>query len=113
MDRIKTTLRYIRRNPTLGIGLGILLFIILFTVIGSFFVDANAAYPLAAPASKPPSWEYPFGTDGQGRDLFAVAVAGTWLTIRIGLIAGIIGVAVGTALGFAAAFYGGWFDLGT
>jgi peptide/nickel transport system permease protein len=65
---------------------------------------------LAAPASRPPSWEFPFGTDGQGRDLFAVAVAGTWLTIRIGLIAGVIGVAVGTALGFTAAFYGGRFD---
>src|SRR5690606_477792 len=64
----------------------------------------------AAPASRPPSWEFPFGTDGQGRDLLAVAVQGTWLTIRIGLIAGLIGVAVGTALGFAAAFYGGWFD---
>jgi len=112
MARIKSLLRYIRRNPGLGIGLGILLFLIIFTVIGSFFINESSAYPLAAPSSKPPSWDYPFGTDGQGRDLFAVAVAGTWLTIRIGLIAGIIGVAVGTAVGFAAAFYGGWFDLG-
>src|SRR3954462_834391 len=112
MARIKSLLRYIRRNPGLGIGLGILLFLIIFTVIGSFFINANSAYPLAAPSSKPPSWDYPFGTDGQGRDLFAVAVAGTWLTIRIGLIAGIIGVVVGTAVGFAAAFYGGWFELG-
>jgi len=96
----------------LGAGLGILLFIIIFTVFGSFITNADSAYPLAAPASQPPSWKYLFGTDGQGRDLFAVAVAGTWLTIRIGLIAGVIGVVVGTALGFAAAFYGGWFDLG-
>ncbi|MCC6455030.1 MAG: ABC transporter permease [Caldilineaceae bacterium] len=103
-------LRYIRRNPSLGAGLGLLLALIVFTVVGSFFTDAASAYPLAAPASRPPSWEFPFGTDGQGRDLFAVAVAGTWLTIRIGLIAGVIGVAVGTALGFTAAFYGGTFD---
>jgi peptide/nickel transport system permease protein len=103
-------LRYIRRNPGLGIGLGLLLFLILFTGIGSLFTDPADAYPLAVPAGRPPSSEYIFGTDGQGRDLFAVAVAGTWLTIRIGLIAGVIGVVVGTIVGFTTAFYGGWFD---
>lgn len=77
MERVTMILRYIRRNPSLGIGLGILLFLIIFTVIGSFFTNSSSAYPLAAPASKPPSWQYFFGTDGQGRDLFAVAVAGT------------------------------------
>ena len=29
---------------------------------------------------------YPFGTDGQGRDLYAVAVTGTWMEMRIGLV---------------------------
>ena len=111
MSRLSSIWRYIRRNPNLGVGLGLLLFLILFTSIGALVTDAGAAYPLAAPASLPPSWEYPFGTDGQGRDLMAVAVEGTWLTIRIGLIAGLIGVGVGTILGFTSAFYGGWFDI--
>ena len=53
---------------------------------------------------------YPFGTDAQGRDMFAVAVAGTWMTIRIGLFAGIIGVIIGTFLGFTSAYYGGIYD---
>ena len=110
MSRISTLWQYIRRNPGLGVGLGLLIFLILFTTIGSLFTEASSAYPLAAPSGRPPSAEFPFGTDGQGRDLFAVAVAGTWLTIRIGLIAGVIGVSVGTAVGFMAAFYGGWFD---
>lgn len=110
MSRLSTLWNYIRRNPPLGIGLGLLVGLVIFTVIGSFFTDAASAFPLSAPASRPPSREYFFGTDGQGRDLFAVAVAGTWLTIRIGLIAGVIGVSVGTAVGFTAAFYGGWLD---
>jgi len=111
MARLIGFLRYTRRNPALGIGIGILLFLIVFSVIGSFIINPQDAYPLAAPASTPPSPDYIFGTDGQGRDLFAVAVAGTWLTIRIGLIAGVIGVTVGTILGFTSAFYGGWFDV--
>lgn len=111
MSRLSIFWRYIRRNRSLGVGLGIMLFLVVFTVVGSFFTSPEAAYPLAVPASRTPSWEYPFGTDGQGRDLFAVAVAGTWLTIRIGLIAGMIGVGIGTILGFTSAFYGGWFDV--
>lgn len=111
MSRLALTLRYIRRNPNLGIGLGILLILILFSVIGRFYTDPQGAYPLAAPASRPPSLEYPFGTDGQGRDLLAVAVAGTWMTLRIGVTAGVIGVVIGTILGFTSAFYGGWFDV--
>ncbi len=125
MQRIGLFMRYIRRNVTLGIGLGILVFLILFTVIGSFFVDAKVdPYPLAAPASVAPTLSYckpiepdcadpvayPFGTDAQGRDMFAVAVTGTWMTIRIGLFAGIIGVVIGTFLGFTSAYYGGIYD---
>jgi peptide/nickel transport system permease protein len=53
---------------------------------------------------------YPFGTDAQGRDLFAVAVTGTWMTMRIGVFAGLIGIVVGTFLGFTSAFYGGIYD---
>jgi peptide/nickel transport system permease protein len=37
-------------------------------------------------------------------------VTGTWLTLRIGLMAGFIGVLVGTILGFVSAFYGGHVD---
>jgi peptide/nickel transport system permease protein len=103
-------LRYLRRNRQLSIGLGILVILVLFSLIGRFFVDPKEAYPLGAQASQPPSWEYPFGTDGQGRDLFAVAVFGILETLRIGLIAGLIGVGFGSFLGFTSAFFGGWYD---
>jgi peptide/nickel transport system permease protein len=103
-------LRYIRRNPNLGLGISIFLFLVLFSIVGSFYTDPKGAYPLAAPANKAPTWDYPFGTDSQGRDLLAVAVAGTWLTLRIGVTAGLIGITIGTILGFIAGFYGGLFD---
>ena len=102
--------RYARRNPNLVFGLGLLLVLLLFSVGGRFFVDITNADPLSVSPEKPPSWLYPFGTDSQGRDLLAVMVAGTPLTLRIGVIAGVIGLGVGTTLAFVSAFYGGAVD---
>jgi len=103
-------MRYTRRNPLLGVGLGLALFLLLFWGIGSLVVDTERAYPLAVKANRPPSLEYPFGTDSQGRDLLAAIIMGTYLTLRIGLMAGAIGLGTGTILGFLAAFYAGTLD---
>jgi peptide/nickel transport system permease protein len=102
--------RYIRRNPNLGVGLGLLALLLAFSVVGPMFVDVSNADPLSVSPERPPSLTYPFGTDSQGRDLLAVMVAGTPLTLRIGLIAGLLGVAIGTVLAFVAAYYGGVAD---
>ena len=99
--------RYMKRNPSLLIGTLMLMSLLLFCVIGSFTVNTQRARALSTMATQPPSWELPFGSDRQGRDLLAVMVAGTPLTLRIGLIAGLIGVTFGTILGFVAAYYGG------
>jgi peptide/nickel transport system permease protein len=109
-DAADATLRYLRRNPSLLVGLSLLLILLLFVVIGHQIVDPARARPLSARAIQPPSWELPFGSDRQGRDLFAVMVAGTPLTLRIGLIAGFLGLTFGAALAFIAAYYGGIVD---
>jgi peptide/nickel transport system permease protein len=102
--------RYLRRNKRLALGISILTFLFLFATVGRIIAPPSRAYPLAVPANRPPSWEYPFGTDSQGRDLLATTVMGTYLTVRIGFIAGVIGLSVGTILGFLAAYYGGPLD---
>jgi len=101
---------YVRRNPNLLIGLVLLSVLLLFSIVGPLFVDVTNAEPLSVSPEKPPSLVYPFGTDSQGRDLLAVMVAGTPLTLRIGFLAGLLGLAVGTALGFVSAYYGGVAD---
>lgn len=128
MDRFRLFLRYLRRNIPLAIGLAILIFLFLFTVIGYQIIDPVVdPYPLAGPASVAPTLShcprsdpecenteptaYIFGTDAQGRDLFGVAVAGTWMTVQIGLMAGLIGLGIGSFLGFTSAFYGGLYDM--
>ena len=78
--------------------------------IGHLVVDTAKARPLSVPALQPPSAQYPLGSDRQGRDLLAVMVAGTPLTLRIGFIAGVIGVGLGSVLAFIAAYYRGKID---
>jgi peptide/nickel transport system permease protein len=107
---MRAIFHYLRRNPSLGVGIALLAALALFVVIGHFLVDIDDARPLSAPALRPPSADYPFGTDRQGRDLFAVMVAGAPLTLRIGFIAGFLGVGLGTVLAFIAAYYRGLVD---
>jgi peptide/nickel transport system permease protein len=109
-EAASSLLGYMRRNRALVIGLLFLLVLLLFVVIGHLTVDTGEASPLSVHSLRPPSRELPFGSDKQGRNLYAVIVVGTPLTLRIGLIAGIIGVAFGTFVAFIAAYYGGVVD---
>ena len=106
----RAVLSYLRRNSPLVIGLVLLLGLISFAVVGGWFVDPQSFRPLSARPLQPPSWALPFGSDRQGRNLFAVITNGTLLTLRIGLIAGVLGVTIGAALAFVSAYYGGWVD---
>ncbi len=102
--------RYMRRNPSLAVGLALLAALALFSGVGRLFIDVRLASPLSAPTAQPPSWSLPFGSDPQGRNLLAVMIEGTWLTIRTGVIAGGLGVIAGSALGFVSAYAGGAVD---
>jgi peptide/nickel transport system permease protein len=108
--KLAAALRYLRRNPSLVVGILLLVTLVLFVGIGHFVVDTSKSRPLSAPVLQPPSPEYPFGTDRQGRDLLAVMVAGTPLTLRIGFIAGLLGVGMGSILAFVSAYYRGAVD---
>jgi peptide/nickel transport system permease protein len=99
-----------RRNTSLPIGLSMLLALAIFLIVGRVFVDLEESRAVSVAPLQQPSWELPFGSDRQGRNLFAVAVAGTPMTLQIGLMAGLLGVGIGATLAFIAAYYGGKVD---
>ncbi len=110
-SRSTLMLRYLRRNKSLVFGILIVVFLTLFTIIGSFTVNTKKmAYPLAAKAKQPPSAQYPLGTDFYGRDLLAAMIRGLWQTALVGILAGAIGTGVGVILGFTSAYFGGMVD---
>jgi peptide/nickel transport system permease protein len=108
--RTSNVIRYAKRNPSLIVGLCFLLALLLFVVIGHMTVDVSEASPLSVHSLRPPSRALPFGSDKQGRNLYAVLVQGTPLTFRLGLISGLLGVVIGSIVGFIAAYYGGIVD---
>lgn len=108
--KLALTFRYLRRNPSLAIGVLILLALVAFTVIGLLTINPKHAYPLAVRPKMPPSLKFPLGTDFFGRDLLAAMVVGMWQTAVIGFLAGGIGTIIGVVLGFTSAYFGGWVD---
>ncbi len=101
---------YSRRNPQLVFGVLIVGALLLVGPAGSHVVDVTRAQPLSDLPSQPPSLATPFGTDDQGRDLLAVMVAGLPLTLKVGFVAGAIGLGIGTFLGLMSGFVGGVVD---
>lgn len=108
--RLRNLRLYLRRNPSLVAGIILLSLIAVFVIVGAAVTDPDDAKPLAYRPSQAPSAEHWLGTDRLGKDILAVMVEGTPQTIRIGLIAGAIGVAIGTILAFFSGYYGGAFD---
>ena len=56
------------------------------------------------------SWEYPLGTDKQGRDLLTRMMHGARISLAVSCLAILAGGFLGTALGMLAAFRGGLID---
>jgi peptide/nickel transport system permease protein len=102
--------RRLLRNPALLAGCLLLVLLALAWLVGALAIDPARARPLSARPNLVPSWAYPLGTDRQGRNLLAVLVVGTPLTLRIGLVAGTVGTVFGAMLAFTAAYWGGWWD---
>lgn len=106
----RRALRWLRSNPQLAAGLGMLLLLVLFSLVGPLFIDPRGARVGSGLPDQPPSWEYPLGTDTVGREVLPTLMVGIPLTLRIGLTAGAIGLGIGILFGFVAGYYGGLWD---
>lgn len=106
----QSVIAYCQRNPTLVVGLLLVLVLIAIGVVGPHFVDITNAVPTATIPDQPPSPDLPLGSDDQGRDMLAVLVAGLPLTLRVGFIAGTVGLLIGVVLGFLSGYQGGVVD---
>jgi peptide/nickel transport system permease protein len=100
------------RKDKMGVaGLLILVFFIAVAIVAVFADESTTEITKATgPRLAPPSLEYPFGTDNQGRSVLALTLHGSKISLMVGLSATVITMIVGSAVGLIAGFRGGWVD---
>lgn len=102
--------RLVRLNRLLTAGLLILLGLVLFSTIGPLVINREHAQVGAFLPKLQPSSEHWLGTDTQGRDVMAELVLATPQTLKIGLIAGAVGLSIGVLLGLLSGYFSGPID---
>lgn len=97
------------RNNKLKVGLTILLFFIVLTLVGPLLTE-YAPMDYIGPPAVPPSSEYWFGTTTFGQDVFTQFVHGLKASFLVGIIGGGLGTFLGILVGFTAGYKGGMVD---
>lgn len=99
----------IRYNIEFAIGTVLFGIIVLYALL-SFFspVDPTLIY-VTAPDMKP-SWQYWFGTNSRGQDLFWNLSFAFRNTLMFGVIVALISRVISIIVGLAAGYIGGWVD---
>lgn len=107
---VRGVITFFGENRNFTSGVLLLLTLYLFGVLGAQRIDPDMADMGAAPLNLRPSAEHWLGTDGLGRNMFAVMVIGIPNTFKIGFLAGAVGVLIGTLVGLFAGYYRGYAD---
>jgi peptide/nickel transport system permease protein len=103
----------LRQNRAAAAALAVILLYLGVTIFADVVVLRDPSKTTSA-TLRPPSREFPFGTDDLGRDVFSGVIHGARASLVIGLsvamISGLIGSGVGMLSGYAANSAGGWVD---
>ncbi len=100
------------RRSRLGMaGLGLVLAFVATALVGPVLAPYDPlGFGTAAEVLRPPSREHLLGTDDMGRDVAAALMAGSRVSLLVGLSATVISMALGSAVGIAAGWRGGLAD---
>ncbi|KRA97788.1 ABC transporter permease [Devosia sp. Root685] len=91
------------------LGLTIVTLNLLVFLLGPMLAPYGMNEIVGAPFD-PPSSQFWFGLDQNGRDMFSRLLAGAQMSIGVSLAASLISFSIGIPLGFVAALFGGWVD---
>jgi peptide/nickel transport system permease protein len=97
------------RNNRLRVGLAVLLFFIVLSIVGPWFTD-YLPDDYVGPVSQSPSSEFWFGTTTFGQDVYTQFVYGLRATFLVGIVGGGLGTLIGVLVGFTAGYRGGIVD---
>lgn len=96
--------RFIRRNPTMVLGAGILITAILIAMAAPLFTG-DPMLKIPSRRLLNPSADYWFGTDHLGHDVFARTIYGARVSLIVGLSVAILSILAGLMIGLLAGYY--------
>ena len=99
----------ILRRPAAGVCLGVIAVIAVAAAIGPELFPASYREPGPLQYA-PPSWQHPFGTDLNGRDVLYRVLLGARISLVVGLAGAAVSLFLGTAYGLIAGYAGGKTD---
>ena len=93
------------------VGMIVIVGLLAFVLVGPFiwrvdpgFIEPDAVAMIKS-RNKPPSWQYPLGTDQLGRDMLARMMAGGKVSLAVGMVAMAISILLGTLVGVLAGYF--------
>jgi ABC-type dipeptide/oligopeptide/nickel transport system permease subunit len=109
--RWRGALRGVLANPSLAIGLGIMLVIVFAAVFADWIspFDPLRASPLARYRGVLSGWNL-LGTDELGRDILSRLIHGTRYALLVAIVPTVIALFIGGVLGIVSGYVGGFVD---
>jgi oligopeptide transport system permease protein len=102
-------LRRLRRNPIVFVCAAILGLLTLVAFVGPILLPASYAEVSPLQYARP-SWDHPFGTDVNGRDLLYRVLSGTRVSLIVGICGALVSLVIGTVYGLVSGYAGGRID---
>jgi len=96
--------RFLRRNPTLSVGL-LVLAVMAAVALAAPWISGDPITMAPAQRLRPPSEALWFGTDHLGRDVYARTVHGARVSLFVGLTVAAVSVAIGLVIGLLAGYF--------
>jgi ABC-type dipeptide/oligopeptide/nickel transport system permease subunit len=91
-------------------GGGVVVFLVLLAIAAPIFARRDPFGIDLINSLQPPSASHWFGTDIQGRDVWARLVYGSRVSLSVGIVSQGIALTLGIILGLLAGYYGRWVD---
>jgi len=106
----RLALREFVNNRLAVVGVGILLFFLVFCFLGPFFYHANLLQVSLLDAHDAPTTGHPLGADTQGFDVLGELMRGGQAALEIGFFAAFVAITIGALVGAVAGLAGGIVD---
>ncbi|MEU1868780.1 ABC transporter permease [Streptomyces sp. NPDC019793] len=106
----RLAVRRFLRNRLAVVGLGVVVFFVLFCFVGPLIYSTDQTHTLLQQVNQSPSGAHWLGTDAVGHDELGRLMYGGKVSLIVGLSAGVLATVIGTLWGAAAGYAGGWID---